>query len=610
MQIPVIPRLLAAAACSLSLVACGAGLSRSVPVAGIGGSSNSATTRKGMLAVRIRIPKRRNRRPHYVSAATKAMTIALTGPSNVTQTFGLTPSSNGCSGTPTVCTIDIALAAGSYTATVETYDEAPVNGSIPAGAHLLSTASNVPLSVKLGIANALPVILDGIPASCFVGALPTAAGAAPFSVTAKDADGDVIVGSYTTPIALTDSDASGASAVATAGSDHPAAGELLSSSDVATLNYNGFPILPATIAASANGATSGSGIFTPAIGERVLASFQDGTDAASPQAGFISVGGTLYGTTAAGGTKGDGTVVAVTSSGTESVLHGFGSGADGISPKAPLIAIGNELYGTTWEGGTDGAGAVFEISTTGTEGVLYSFKGGTDGLEPVAGLVAIGSELYGTTFQGGANGYGTVFEVSTSGVESVLYSFNGGTDGASPEAGLVVVGGVLYGTTNGGGANGKGTVFAVNTSGVETVLHSFGSGTDGFDIYTGPIAIGNELYGLTYGGGTNGDGTVYEVSTSGAESVLYSFKGGTDGSNPDADLIAVGGNLYGTTTNGGAGNGTVFAVTTSGAESVLYKFTGGSGRAPEGALIAVGHELYGATNEGGSYGYGEVFAMP
>jgi uncharacterized repeat protein (TIGR03803 family) len=609
---PLIFGLLVSTYCSLSLAGCSAGTPQSLPITAPAFAKDGS--HKGKLVVRVRIPMKHDRGPHYVSAATKGMTIAFAGPSNFTKTFGLTAGSNGCSGAPTTCTIDVAVPVGSYSTTIETYDAAPVNGSIPSGAKLLSIASNVPLFVKLAVANTLAVTLDGVPASCFVTALPAGAsfGATAFSVTAKDADGDVIVGTYTTPIVLADSDASGATAIATTGNDKPPARELLGSSDVATLSYTGFPIPPATISASATGAASGSGIFTPVIGERVLHSFQGGADAAFPQAGLISVGGQLYGTTDGGGTNGDGTVFTVSASGSESVLHSFGSGTDGNSAKAPLVALGNEFYGTTWLGGVNSAGAVFEISTSGAESLSYNFKDAPDGLSPVAGLIAVGNELYGTTWEGGANGYGTVFEINSSGQESVLYSFKGGTDGATPESALTAVGNELYGTTAAGGANGAGTVFAVSTSGAESVLHSFGAGTDGTGIYSGLIAIGNELYGLTYGGGTNGDGTIFETSTSGAESVLYNFKGGTDGAKPDADLILVGGELYGTTGSGGTNdNGTVFAVSPSGAESVLYRFaSSAAGESPQGALIVVGNELYGVTNEGGANGYGTVFAIP
>jgi NHL repeat len=228
---------------------------------------------KGTLVLRIRLPKRKRTRhvgPRYISPATKGMTMAFFGPSTFTQVINLTPSGPRCSGSPLVCTIDVALKAGSYTATVNTYDEAPVSGAIPVGANLLSTAHNIAFTITRGIANSLGITLDGVPASIVVGGFPSASvGSAfknkSFTVRAKDADGYVIVGTYSTPITLTDSDTSGATTIATAGSDHPPADELLSSSDTATISYTGGEIGPATIAAAA-GAANGSGIFAVQLG--------------------------------------------------------------------------------------------------------------------------------------------------------------------------------------------------------------------------------------------------------------------------------------------------------------------------------------------------------
>ncbi len=60
---------------------------------------------------------------------------------------------------------------------------------------------------------------------------------------------------------MTDEDTTGCTTIATSGSDNPTSGVLLSSSDVATINYNGNPFGYATISASATGATTGTGVF-------------------------------------------------------------------------------------------------------------------------------------------------------------------------------------------------------------------------------------------------------------------------------------------------------------------------------------------------------------
>jgi uncharacterized repeat protein (TIGR03803 family) len=101
--------------------------------------------------------------------------------------------------------------------------------------------------------------------------------------------------------------------------------------------------------------------------EKVLHSFNlDGTDGALPAAGPIfDAHGNLYGTTNGGGTYILGTVFELTrtegGNWTEKVLHSFGNGTDGASPCAGVIFNGGNLYGTTTSGGTHNQGTVFEF---------------------------------------------------------------------------------------------------------------------------------------------------------------------------------------------------------------------------------------------------------
>lgn len=232
---------------------------------------------RSRLQIRIRIHRHRHRRrhfglhPRFISSATRGLTLAFTGPTNLNESIGLTPSTNpDCktSGSTTTCTIAVQLLSGSYTGTISAYDQAPVGGSIPGSANLLSTAKNVPFTIVPYVVNGVSFTLDGVVASLTVSGLPSAtigtAFGSPqsFSVTAKDADGDTIVGAYENAVTLSTSDSTNA-AISTSGSDSPPAGELLSSSDAATLTYNGASIASATIGASAVGATSGSGAFAP-----------------------------------------------------------------------------------------------------------------------------------------------------------------------------------------------------------------------------------------------------------------------------------------------------------------------------------------------------------
>jgi uncharacterized repeat protein (TIGR03803 family) len=218
---------------------------------------------------------------------------------------------------------------------------------------------------------------------------------------------------------------------------------------------------------------------------KVLHTFCGTGDGCGPVAGVVSVGGTLYGTTIRGGSgpcysgAGCGTVFSISSAGMEKVLYSFQGGSDGQAPSSSLIDVNGALYGTTLRGGNSGCypydtcGTIFSVSTKGKEQVLYRFRGYShDGGNPNAGLLWVGGVLYGTAQYGGyGSGYGsgTVFSFSSSGGEQVLHSFSGGSDGAVPTSDLIDVNGTLYGTTYDGGPNthcgrrapGCGTVFAL-----------------------------------------------------------------------------------------------------------------------------------------------------
>lgn len=223
------------------------------------GAARTGTVREGgshVLTVRIRV-RHRHRREHFVSPATRGATLAFSGPSTVNEAVGLAPGIN---------TIAVTLRAGNYVGSISTYDAAPVGGSIPAAAHLLSSVKNVAFTVATAKANQLNFTLDGVPATISITGFPVAPVGSPFSnqsftVHALDADGYVIVGTYATPIALVDTDTSGNTSIATGGSDSPPAGELLGSGDTSTISYSGHTIGPVRINASA-GSASGFGTFS------------------------------------------------------------------------------------------------------------------------------------------------------------------------------------------------------------------------------------------------------------------------------------------------------------------------------------------------------------
>jgi uncharacterized repeat protein (TIGR03803 family) len=374
------------------------------------------------------------------------------------------------------------------------------------------------------------------------------------------------------------------------------------------------------------------------------------SDGASPQAGMISSGNTLYGAAVGGGQFGNGTVFAVNTDGTGFTnLHSFTvtsyphspyTNSDGVNPFAELILSSNTLYGTAYEGGRSGAGTVFAVNTDGTGFTnLHSFTAlsgyiNTDGAIPYAGLILSGNILYGAANQGGSSGSGTVFAINTDGTGFTnLHSFTAlssltNSDGGNPFARLILSGNTLYGTASGGGSSiysdtglGAGTVFAVNTDGTGfTNLHSFNGGSDGAYPYAGLTLSGDILYGTAERGGSSKVGTVFKVNTNGMEfTTLHSFTApsgsnytNSDGAVPQGRLILSGKTLYGTTLYGGSsGFGTVFAINTDGTGfTTLHSFTsGGDGASPYAGLILLGNMLYGTTEYGGTNGDGTVFRL-
>lgn len=310
-------------------------------------------------------------------------------------------------------------------------------------------------------------------------------------------------------------------------------------------------------------------------------------------------GTTVNGGTFGAANGGFGTVFELSPSGstwTENVIYNFGSGTfnpldDGRFPydyEGLIMDPSGNLYGTTAAGGLKGEGIAFELSPTGstgspwTESVLYNFlEFTTDGYEVRDGLIKDSQgNLYGTARSGGTDGNGIVFELSPGSpwTETVLYNFAGGTgDGGFPRGSLVLDQvGNLYGTTNLRGATNSGTVFELSpgTPWTEKVLYSFGdTGVDGENPFAGLVMDSSgDLYGTTESGNSKSVwGTVFELapptssSSLWTENTLHSFGNivdDGDGAYPNiGDLIIDSvGNLYGTTNEGGIGYGTVYKV--------------------------------------------------
>jgi uncharacterized repeat protein (TIGR03803 family) len=287
-------------------------------------------------------------------------------------------------------------------------------------------------------------------------------------------------------------------------------------------------------------------------------------DGSFPSGLIQATDGNFYGTTQLCGDGASGTVFKVTPGGTFSILYTFDGGSVGGNPQAALIqGSDGYLYGTAAAGGGYGDGTVFRMTPSGAPTPLYSFTGSSDGSSPNGLIQATDGNFYGTTEFGGANSHGTVFRMTPGGTLTTLYSFANGSDGANPQNGLIqATDGNFYGTTEFGGANSQGTVFRITPGGTLSTLYAFTGGNDGSNPQAALIqATDGYLYGTTPNGGTSGAGTIFRITTSGTFTPLYSFSGSGDGDSPNGLIQAADGNFYGTTQGGRSGSwGTVFRL--------------------------------------------------
>jgi uncharacterized repeat protein (TIGR03803 family) len=180
--------------------------------------------------------------------------------------------------------------------------------------------------------------------------------------------------------------------------------------------------------AATTGGAYGSGVvfeLTPrGVGEwhfRAIYSFRGQPDGSFPYGAVLfDRWGNIYGTTYYGGANNIGAVYELSPFGLsaeweERVIYSFQGGTDGNSPISNLVfdRAGN-LYGTTSEGGL-GSGTIFKLSPVGggqwTETVVHLFQGPPDGAFPYNGIVVDRfGNFYGATVHGGENDDGSIYK--------------------------------------------------------------------------------------------------------------------------------------------------------------------------------------------------------
>jgi uncharacterized repeat protein (TIGR03803 family) len=273
---------------------------------------------------------------------------------------------------------------------------------------------------------------------------------------------------------------------------------------------------------SAGGAKDSGTVFkvTPAGALTTLYSFcmkSECPDGANPVAELTQgADGSFYGMTSQGG-KGSGTIFKITSAGALTTIYTFCSKtqcADGGNPKGGLIlAADGSFYGTTFAGGTKGQGTIFRVTPQGVLTTLHSFCTGCAEGSSLYSTLAQGTDgnFYGTAYYSGAKGEGTAFKVIPppkvtppskvipTWKVTALHSFDN-TDPYPVSALMQDTDGNFYGTTADGGSSPK----CLNSAGCGTVFRlSAGLGpfvklmTAGGPVGASVIILGTNLTGTT-----------------------------------------------------------------------------------------------------------------
>ena len=356
-----------------------------------------------------------------------------------------------------------------------------------------------------------------------------------------------------------------------------------------------------------------------------------GNGANSASGLIMDSSGNLFGTTANGGTHGNGTLFEVAAgTHTITVLANFDTSTTGGSPRGQIAidAQGN-VYGDTLLGGANSDGIVWEVVKNSSNVTVLGNLSNSIGFGALGGVTLDAQgDLFGTASEGGLHTDGTIFEIpKTTGILAPIFSFNDNfIDGADPAANLANDNGAtpsgsifidsqgdLFGTASTGGTNGLvdldvGTLWELSATNGFSVLSPFNfDGSTGVFPATGVVMNSSgDLFGVTDQTSINGgDGVVFELAHGTSNiTVLASFNG-TNGQHPTDLTIDSSGNLFGMTDGDqkldGGDDGTLFEIP-AGTSTIntLFSFNGTDGLEPEGDLVMDARgNFYGTTLGGG-----------
>ncbi len=142
----------------------------------------------------------------------------------------------------------------------------------------------------------------------------------------------------------------------------------------------------------------------------------DKNDGATSDHGtLVQYNSTLFGLTTYGGKFGMGVIFSIATDGKHfKILQSFGkpSTNDGQNPYGSLLLNGTTLYGTTRIGGSKGNGTVFQIDTSGKNYArIYDFQNAPDAANPIDNVIILDNTLYGMSEAGGSCGDGAIFAI-------------------------------------------------------------------------------------------------------------------------------------------------------------------------------------------------------